>query len=103
VTKLANAFTDSYIDIDVLGIFPGRIGTSLIVYIPAPLNAKDYPEAHKIIPINQNDKQVGTVIVSLDHFPSFKNIEDVKTINRLDVRLREADLLPARGLGSSLN
>ncbi|OCG10163.1 hypothetical protein A9G24_10595 [Gilliamella sp. App6-5] len=103
VTKLANVFTDSYIEIDLIhlfprskNIFPKRIGTSLIVYIPAPLNAKDYPESHKIIPINQNDKQVGTVIVSLDHFPFFKNIEDVKTMNRLDVRLREADLLPER-------
>ncbi|OCG24775.1 hypothetical protein A9G22_03580 [Gilliamella sp. App2-1] len=100
VTKLANVFTDSYIEIDLMerveAIFPKRIGTSLIIYIPAPLNAKDYPEAHKIIPINQNDKQVGTVIVSLDHFPFFKNIEDVKTMNRLDVRLREADLLPER-------
>ncbi|WP_085164520.1 Imm52 family immunity protein [Gilliamella bombi] len=100
VTKLANVFTDSYIEIDLMerveAIFPKRIGTSLLVYIPVPLNAKDYPEAHKIIPINQNDKQVGTVIVSLDHFPFFKNIEDVKTMNRLDVRLREADLLPER-------
>ena len=103
ITGLAEVFNQCYIEINLgytfklsESMFPNRIGTSMIVYIPVPLNANDYPEAYKIIPINHNDKQVGTVIVSLDHFPNRDNIEDVKTINRLDVRLREADLLPVR-------
>ena len=103
ITELAEVFYQSYIEIDLKFtfepnevMFSNRIGTSMIVYIPVPLNANDYPEAYKIIPIYHDDKQVGTVIVSLDHFPNRDNIEDVKTINRLDMRLREADLLPVR-------
>lgn len=103
VTGLAELFYQSYIGIDLMQtfsivdtMFPKRLGTSMVLYIPAVLNANDYPEAHQIIPINHDDKQVGTVIVSLDHFPNSDNIEDIKTMNRLDVRLREADLLPLR-------
>ena len=44
----------------------------------------------------KDDKQLGTVIVSLDRMPSIENTEDVKTINRIDLRLRDADLLPIR-------
>lgn len=102
-TELANAFSDSYIEIDLEdtfpkqnALFPKRIGTSMIVYIPSLLNADDYPEAYRIIPINRDDKQVGTVIISLDHIPNRDNVEDIKIINRLDIRLREADLLPIR-------
>ncbi|MDF7671474.1 Imm52 family immunity protein [Orbaceae bacterium ESL0721] len=102
VTGLAKVFSNNYITI-VLDerfnrldyMFGYRIGCSLIAYIPAPLQAYDFPEAHKLIPVNnQEGKQVGTVIVSLDHFPNKKNVEDVKTINRLDLRLRELKLLP---------
>lgn len=103
VTELAKVFTDSYIEIDLMQsfskdnmLFVKRIGVSLIVYIPSPLDANDYPEAHQVIPIYKDDKQVGTVIVSLDHFPSNDNTEDVKTINRIDLKLRDADLLPIR-------
>ena len=102
-TELAKVFSDCYIEIDLKdtfpiqnALFPQRIGTSMIVYIPRALNADDYPEAHRIIPINQDDKQVGTIIISLDHIPNRDNIEDIKIINRLDIRLREADLLPTR-------
>ncbi|WP_392553316.1 Imm52 family immunity protein [Orbus wheelerorum] len=103
VTELAKVFTDSYIEIDLMqtfskvnALFVKRIGVSLIAYIPSPLQASDYPEAHQVIPIYKDDKQVGTVIVSLDHFPSIENTEDVKTMNRIDLRLHEADLLPIR-------
>lgn len=103
VTELAKVFTDSYIEIDLMqtfskanALFVKRIGVSLIAYIPSPLQASDYPEAHQVIPIYKEDKQVGTVIVSLDHFPNIENTEDVKTINRIDLRLHEADLLPIR-------
>lgn len=44
----------------------------------------------------KDDKQLGTVIVSLDHMLSIENTEDVKTINRINLRLRDADLLPIR-------
>jgi len=101
VTGLASIFTDNYIAIDLRKgfnrpdyLFPTRFGCSLIAYIPSPLQASDHPEAYQVIPINKEDKQVGTVIVSLDHFPDRENTEDVKTINRIDLRLREADLLP---------
>ncbi|MDF7670283.1 Imm52 family immunity protein [Orbaceae bacterium ESL0721] len=102
VTGLANVFSNNYITIELRGMFSRsdymfgyRISCSLIAYIPAPLQAYDFPEAHKLIPINDKEgKQVGTVIVSLDHFPYRKNVEDVKTINRLDLRLRELKLLP---------
>ncbi|MDF7670285.1 Imm52 family immunity protein [Orbaceae bacterium ESL0721] len=102
VTGLAKVFSDNYITIVVDNrferpdyLFRARISCSLIAYIPASLQAYDFPEAHKLIPINNKEgKQVGTVIVSLDHFPYRKNIEDVKTINRLDLRLRELKLLP---------
>jgi len=101
VTGLANVFSDSYITFEMYGgfdrsdyLFPQRVGCSLITYIPSSLQASDYPEAYQVIPINKEDKQVGTVMVSLDHFPLRTNTEDVKTINRIDLRLREADLLP---------
>ncbi|MDF7671476.1 Imm52 family immunity protein [Orbaceae bacterium ESL0721] len=102
VTGFAKVFSDNYITIVVDNrftrsdfMFGYRISCSLIAYIPAPLQAYDFPEAHKLIPINNGEgKQVGTVIVSLDHFPYRENVEDVKTINRLDLRLRELKLLP---------
>ena len=102
-TELAKVFSDCYIEIDLEdtfpkqnALFPERIGISMIVYIPRPLNADDYPEAYRMIPINQDDKQVGTIIISLDHIPNRDNIEDIKIINHLDIRLRDADLLPLR-------
>ncbi|MDF7670280.1 Imm52 family immunity protein [Orbaceae bacterium ESL0721] len=102
VTGLAKVFSGNYITIVVDNrftrsdfMFGNRISCSLIAYIPALLQAYDFPEAHKLIPINnQEGEQVGTVIVSLDHFPYRENVEDVKTINRLDLRLRELKLLP---------
>lgn len=103
VTELAKVFSDCYIEINLKdtfpkqnALFPQRIDTSMIVYIPSPLNADDYPEAYRMIPINRDDKQVGTVIISLDHIPNRDNVEDIEIINRLDVRLLEADLLPTR-------
>ena len=103
VSKLAEIFTESYIEINLMqtfskvnALFVKRIGVSLIAYIPSPLQPSDYPEAHQIIPICRDNRQQGTVIVSLDHFPSLENIDDVKTMNRIDFKLREADLLPMR-------
>lgn len=102
IAGLAEKFSQCYITINFYGyshslyLFPPRVNASLMVYIPSPLQKSDYPQAHQLIPINKDAKHVGTVIVLLDHFPDEKNIEDVKTIYSVELKLREADLLPMK-------
>jgi hypothetical protein len=86
-------FQDSFCS---LRLFPPRINTSLIVYIPSPLQESEYQEAHQLIPIYKEGKHVGTVIVLFDHFPDEANKEDAKTIYHIELKLREADLLPMK-------
>lgn len=99
---LAEKFSQCYITMHLHGffhslrLFPPRINASLIVYIPSPLQESEYPEAHQLVPIHKEGRHVGTVIVLLDHFPDETNKEDAKTIYRVELKLREADLLPMK-------
>ena len=67
-----------------------------MAYIPSPLQHKDYPEVYQLIPIIKENTHVGTVIVLFDHFPNRQNINDIKTMYSMELKLREADLLPMK-------
>lgn len=103
ITGLAQKFSHNFITMNSreipssIYIFPPRINLSLMAYIPSPLQHKDYPEVYQLIPIIKENKHVGTVIILFDHFPNRQNInDDIKTMNNVELKLREADLLPMK-------
>ena len=100
ITGLAKKFSHNFITMDITNfpasiyLFPPRINLSLMAYIPSPLQHQDYPEVYQLIPIIKENNHVGTVIVLLNHFPNIQNINDIKTMYSVELKLREADLLP---------
>lgn len=100
ITGLAKKFSHNFITMNSreipssIYIFPPRINLSSMAYIPSPLQHQDYPEVYQLIPIIKENNHVGTLIVLLNHFPNIQNINDIKTMYSVELKLREADLLP---------
>lgn len=76
-------------------VFPDRPGVGWMLYLPQVLTTQQVPEARALVPVMNEQKQTGTIIVSVVDEPfSDKNPEHVKVANAIEVRLVDQDLLP---------
>lgn len=64
-------------------------------YLPHTLTPAQVPEARALIPVMREDKQQGTIIVSVtDDVFDVSNRAHVKVANDIEIRLADQDLLP---------
>ncbi|MET3232690.1 UNVERIFIED_ORG: hypothetical protein ABIC54_004898 [Burkholderia sp. 1263] len=76
-------------------VFEDRPGVSWMLYLPHALTAAQVPEARALIPVVRDDKQLGTIIVSVtDDVFDVNNRDHVKAANDIEIRLADQDLLP---------
>ncbi|MEX3895456.1 immunity 52 family protein [Paraburkholderia sp. BR10954] len=76
-------------------VFEDRPGVSWMLYLPHTLTAAQVPEARALIPVMREDKQQGTIIVSVtDDVFDVNNRDHVKAANDIEIRLADQDLLP---------
>ncbi|MEX3814097.1 immunity 52 family protein [Paraburkholderia sp. BR13439] len=76
-------------------VFEDRPGVSWMLYLPHTLTAAQVPEARALIPVKREDKQQGTIIVSVtDEVFDVNNRDHVKAANDIEMRLADQDLLP---------
>src|ERR1044072_6930833 len=76
-------------------VFEDRPGVSWMLYLPHALTAAQIPEARALIPVVRDDKQPGTIIVSVtDDVFDVNNRDHVKPANDIEIRLADQDLLP---------
>lgn len=101
VDVLARQFSDAYIvinglyDLD-LKVFPDRLSAGWMMYLPkAKLTHEMVPESSHVTSVTNQEGQVtGSLVVTLPHFFDEENRDDIKTVNRVDIRLRELGILP---------
>ncbi|WP_232490728.1 immunity 52 family protein [Burkholderia ubonensis] len=76
-------------------VFPDRPGVGWMLYLPHTLTQTQVPEARALIPVMRDDKQQGTIIVSVTDGPfDVSNRDHVKVANDIEIRLADQDLLP---------
>ncbi|MGF6813457.1 hypothetical protein OKW33_000263 [Paraburkholderia atlantica] len=76
-------------------VFDNRLGVSWMLYLPHALTPAQVPEARALIPVMREDKQQGTIIVSVtDDVFDVNNRDHVKAANDIEIRLADQDLLP---------
>lgn len=76
-------------------VFNDRPGVSWMLYLPHTLTPAQVPEARVLIPVMREDKQQGTIIVSVtDDVFDVSNRAHVKVANDIEIRLADLDLLP---------
>ncbi|WP_245964830.1 Imm52 family immunity protein [Trinickia dinghuensis] len=76
-------------------VFPRRPGAGWMLYLPTVISSKELPEAAELVPVMADDRQKGTIIVSVfDRVFSVENPDHVKIANAIEIRLADQDLLP---------
>lgn len=105
VRRVAALFAPSVLSVETASyfdkkIFKDRPGVGWMLYLPRVLTVQQVPEARALVPVvgkdqKSNDKQVGTIVVSVTDEPfSNENPEHVKIANAIEIRLVDQDLLP---------
>lgn len=75
-------------------VFPDRICVGWMIYIPAIILPRLIPEAAKIIPIFDSEKQKGTIVVSTEEIFDGNNKDHIGKANDIEIRLLDLGLLP---------
>jgi hypothetical protein len=100
INALAKLFNDAYIMVNgkytrELRVFPDRLSAGWMLYLPqAELTHETVPESFNVISVTHQDKVTGSLVVTTPHFFDEENIDDIKKVNRVDIRLRDLGILP---------
>jgi hypothetical protein len=100
IIALAKLFNDAYIMVNgkytrELRVFPDRLSAGWMLYLPqAELTHKTVPESFNVINVTHQNKVTGSLVVTTPHFFDEENIDDIKKVNRVDIRLRDLGILP---------
>jgi hypothetical protein len=66
-----------------------------MLYLAQTVSATQVPEAAELVPVMEDGKQRGTIIVSVaDEVFSVDNEDHVRIANAIEIRLADQDLLP---------
>ena len=91
----------SYISVDSKGyhlhkrnVFPDRIYVGWMIYIPSIVLPESIPEAAKIVPVIENAKQKGTIVVTTEEIFDGSNKEHIGKANDIEIKLLDLGLLP---------
>lgn len=98
---LAKGESRSWIKVDSKGywrkdrnVFPDRIYVGWMLYIPHVVLPELVPTAAKVVPVIENDKQKGTIVVSTQEMFDGNNKEHIGKANDIEITLLDLGLLP---------
>lgn len=74
--------------------FPDRIYVGWMLYLPHVVLPELIPEAAKIVPVFDGEKQKGTIIVSTEEEFDGSNKEHINKANNIEIKLLDLGLLP---------
>ncbi|KMK07221.1 hypothetical protein ABW07_18420 [Pluralibacter gergoviae] len=101
VSHLALFFDCSYMSIDSNGynllrrnVFPDRLAVGWILYIPYIILTGLIPEAVRVVPVMEGEKQKGTIFVSTENIFDGNNKEHIGKSNDIEIKLLDLGLLP---------
>ena len=101
ILALVQKFNSAYIIVNGnylprKAVFPDRLSAGWMIYLPkAQLTHVIVPESSDVVSVkNEEGLVTGTLVVTLPHFFDKETADDIKAVNRVDIRLRELDLLP---------
>lgn len=101
LSKLACYFDCSYINVDSKGyrflgnnVFPDRVSVGWMLYSPTIIFPELIPEAAKVVPIMDGNKQKGTIIVSTEEIFDGNNKNHIGKANDIEIKLLDLGLLP---------
>lgn len=75
-------------------VFPDRISCGWMLYIPHVLLPELIPEAARVVPVMDGEKQKGTIIVSTEEIFDGNNKEHIGKANVIEIKLLDLGLLP---------
>lgn len=75
-------------------VFPDRIYVGWMLYIPRVVLPDLIPEAAKLVPVIEDGKQKGTIIVSTEEIFDGSNKEHIAKANDIEIKLLDLGLLP---------
>lgn len=75
-------------------VFPDRIYVGWMLYLPHVVLPELIPEAAKIVPVFDGEKQKGTIIVSTEEEFDGSNKEHINKANNIEIKLLDLGLLP---------
>lgn len=98
---LAEENNKSWIKVDSKGywrndcnVFPDRVYVGWMLYLPHIVLPELIPEASKIVPLFDGEKQKGTIVVSTEEIFDGNNKEHIGKANDIEIRLLDLGLLP---------
>ncbi|HCI6169388.1 TPA: immunity 52 family protein [Klebsiella quasipneumoniae subsp. quasipneumoniae] len=74
--------------------FPDRVYVGWMLYLPHIVFPELIPEAAKIVPVFDGEKQKGTIVVSTEEIFDGNNKEHIGKANDIEIRLLDLGLLP---------
>ncbi|WP_416260541.1 Imm52 family immunity protein [Gibbsiella quercinecans] len=75
-------------------VFPDRITCGWMLYIPHVVLSELIPEAARIVPVMDGQKQKGTIVVSTEEIFDGNNKEHIGKANDIEIKLLDLGLLP---------
>ncbi|WP_095925799.1 Imm52 family immunity protein [Rahnella victoriana] len=75
-------------------VFPERISCGWMLYIPNAVLTELIPEAARVIPVMDNGRQRGTIIVSTEELFDGENEEHIAKSNDIEIKLLDLGFLP---------
>jgi len=75
-------------------VFPDRICVGWMIFIPAIILPELIPEAARVIPVMDDTKQKGTIVVSTEEIFDGNNKEHIGKANDIEIKLLDLGLLP---------
>lgn len=75
-------------------VFPDRVYVGWMLYLPHIVFPEVIPEAAKIVPVFDGEKQKGTIVVSTEEIFDGNNKEHIGKANDIEIRLLDLGLLP---------
>ncbi|KZP73763.1 hypothetical protein A3460_02600 [Enterobacter roggenkampii] len=101
ITNIANEFKCSHISLETNGytlhgrnVFPDRLSSGWMLYIPHVVLPELIPEAARVIPVMDGNKQKGTIVVSTEKIFDGNNKEHIGKANDIEIKLLDLGFLP---------
>ncbi|KAA1189804.1 Imm52 family immunity protein [Photorhabdus heterorhabditis] len=75
-------------------VFPDRLSVGWMLYQPKIIDQSCLPMAEEILPVYQNDQQIGTLIITQKGIFDGENQDDIDKSNDVEIQLLNLGLLP---------
>ncbi|CAQ82594.1 MULTISPECIES: Imm52 family immunity protein [Photorhabdus] len=101
IKYLASSRTSPYIQVENNGytvkgrqVFPDRLSVGWMLYQPRIIDQSYLPMAEDVLPVYQNDQQIGTLIITKKGIFDGENQDDIDKSNDVEIQLLNLGLLP---------